>query len=116
MTIDIKDYFLQTFMQDVEYMRIHSKYFLKDIKKNMTLITKLPLNGPIRVECKTLRRVVTSAAEAETAELFYNSQLTMPICHMSNICGRIQPATPIKKDNSIAASFVNYMLKQKRSK
>ena len=28
MTIDIKDFFLQTFMKDAEYMRIHSKYFL----------------------------------------------------------------------------------------
>ena len=34
---------------------------------------KIPLNGLIHVECKTLRRVVTSAAEAETAGLFCNA-------------------------------------------
>ena len=30
-------------------------------------------NGPILIECKTLRRVVTSAAEAETSGVFHNA-------------------------------------------
>ena len=30
-----------------------------------------PLNGPIHIKCKLLRHVVTSAAEAETAGLFF---------------------------------------------
>ena len=33
-----------------------------------------PLNGPIHIECKLLRHVVTSATEAETAGLFHNCQ------------------------------------------
>ena len=32
------------------------------------------LNGATHVECKALRHVVTSAAEAEIAGLFYNAQ------------------------------------------
>ena len=31
MTIDIKDFFLQTMMANAEYIKIHSKYFLRDI-------------------------------------------------------------------------------------
>ena len=33
MTLDIKDFFLQTDMKDAEYMCIHSKYFMPDIRK-----------------------------------------------------------------------------------
>ena len=77
---------------------------------------KVPLNRPIHVECKTSRRIVTSAAEAETAGVFFNSQLCVPIRHMLTILGHPQPATPIKTDNSTANSFVHDMLKQKRSK
>ena len=58
---------------------------------------KVPLNGPIHVECKTLRRVVTSAAEAETAGVFFNSQLCVPIRHMLTILGHPQPVTPMKR-------------------
>ena len=32
MTLDIKDFFLQTFMERPEYMRIHSEYFFQDMK------------------------------------------------------------------------------------
>ena len=37
MTIDIKDFFLQSFMKDAEYMRIHSKYFFKISERNIIL-------------------------------------------------------------------------------
>ena len=32
MTLDIKDFFLQTLMKRPEYMKINSKYFLEDIR------------------------------------------------------------------------------------
>ena len=32
MTLDIKDFFLQTLLERPEYMRIHSKYFSQDMK------------------------------------------------------------------------------------
>jgi hypothetical protein len=37
------------------------------------------INGAILVECKTLRHVVSSAAEAETAGVFHNAQTAIPI-------------------------------------
>jgi hypothetical protein len=36
-TIDIKDFFLQTIMNDAEYLRIHSKYFLDDIHQRYNI-------------------------------------------------------------------------------
>ena len=36
-------------------------------------------NGAILLECKTLRHVVASSAEAETAGLFHNAQVAIPI-------------------------------------
>ena len=36
-------------------------------------------NGPILIECKTLRHVVASAAEAECGGIFHNGQMTIPI-------------------------------------
>ena len=40
--------------------------------KNATPPNKI--NGPIHIECKLLKHVVASAAEAETAGLFHNCQ------------------------------------------
>ena len=82
------------------------------------LRTKLnpPLNGPIHIECKLLRHVITSAAEAETAGLFTNCQKAVKIKQMLHALGHPQQAISVKTDNTTAASFVNDMIKQKRSK
>ena len=37
------------------------------------------LNGAVHVECKTLRHVVSSAAEAETAGVYHNAEMALPI-------------------------------------
>ena len=74
------------------------------------------LNGPVLVECKLLKHVVTSAAEAETAGLFYNGQTTIELKNMLKALGHPQKAVPIKTDNATAASFVKDTLKMKRSK
>ena len=73
-------------------------------------------NGPILIVCKTIRHVVASAAEAETAGLFYNARETIPIRQTLEAMGHSQPPTPIKTDNSTALSFVQSNLKQKKSK
>ena len=62
-----------------------------------------PLNGPIHVECKILRHVVTSATEAETAGLFFNCQTAIYLTHMLHALGHSQTATPVKTDNKTAA-------------
>jgi hypothetical protein len=36
-------------------------------------------NGFLLIECKTLRHVVASSAEAETAGVFHNAQIAIPI-------------------------------------
>ena len=75
-----------------------------------------PLNGAILVECKTILHVVASAAEAETAGLFHNAQIAIPIRNILNALGHTQPPTPIKTDNSTAVGFTYDNINQKRSK
>jgi len=74
------------------------------------------INGAILVECKTLKHVVSSAAEAETAGIFHNAQIAVPIRYILDKLGHRQPPTPIKTDNSTASGFVHNNIHQKRSK
>ena len=73
-------------------------------------------NGAIMVECKTLRQVVSSATEAETAALFYNARNAIPIRHLLQSLGHQQPPTPIKTDNTTALGYVQNSIQQKKSK
>ena len=80
-------------------------------------ITKHPqLNGAILVECKTLRHVVSSAAEAEVAGIYHNATQTIVIRRILEALGHQQPPTPLKTDNSTATGFVYDNIHQKRSK
>jgi len=76
----------------------------------------LPRNGPIHTECKNIRNVVASAAEAEPAGIFNNSQIAIPIRRALEALGHPQPPTPIKTDNTTAHSFVYANIRKKRSK
>lgn len=73
-------------------------------------------NGLILVECKTLKHVVASAAEAETGGLFLNGQQVVVIRIVLDALGHRQPATPLKTDNSTAVGFANSRIKIKKSK
>ena len=64
------------------------------------------INGAIVVNCTTLRHVVSSAAEAETAGVYHNAQLAIPIRTILNALDHPQPPTPIKTDNSTALGYV----------
>ena len=64
------------------------------------------INGPVHVECRTLRHVVTSAAEAETAALFYNTQTALELISILNALDHPQTTVPIKTDNKTAAFFL----------
>ena len=75
-----------------------------------------PLNGPILVLCKTLQHVVASAAEAETAGLFFNAQTGIIVRTALNELGHTQPKTRLKTDNTTATGFVHNNIKQKKSK
>jgi hypothetical protein len=73
-------------------------------------------NGPLLSISKILRMVVASAAEAEVAGLFYNGQEAVPLRTTLEELGHIQPATPIRTDNSTAHGIINDTVKQQRSK
>lgn len=73
-------------------------------------------NGHILVECRTLRHVVTSSAEAEMGGVFHNTQIAIPLQRLLIGLGHPQPPTPIKTDNTTAQTFVNNTILPKRSK
>ena len=80
-------------------------------------VTKHPkLNGAILVECKTLRHVVSSSAEAEVAGIFHNATMAVPIRNILQALNHPQPPTPLKTDNSTATGFIYNNIHQKRSK
>ena len=79
--------------------------------------TKKPtLNGAIHVECKTLRYVVSSVAEVETAGVYQNAQVAIPIRIVLHTLEHAQPPTPIKTDNYTANGFIHDSIHQRRSK
>ena len=92
--------------------RIAGYYYLGDRPEKKSN----KINGAVLVECRYLKHVVASAAEAETGGLFHNCQNAIYIRRLLEILNHEQGPTPIKTDNSTAASFVNEMIKQKRSK
>ena len=74
------------------------------------------INGAILVECKTLRHVVSSAAEAETAGIFHNAQTAIPIRTFLQALNHPQPPTPVKTDNSTSTGFIHDNIHMKKSK
>ena len=74
-------------------------------------------NGSVLVECRMLRHVVSSAAEAETNGVFQNAKLAVPLRHLLNKMGHPQSQTVINTDNSTSSGFVhdNIQLKQSKS-
>ena len=83
--------------------RIAGYYYMSDHPN----ITKHPkMNGAILVECKNLRHVVSSSAEAEVAGIFHNAGMAVPIRHILKALNHPQPPTPLKTDNSTATGFI----------
>ena len=71
---------------------------------------------PILKECKTLRHVVKSSAECETAVVFHNVRRATPIRYMLQQLRYPQPPTPIILDNSAIENFIKNYINKKRSK
>ena len=74
-------------------------------------------NGPVHIESRIMKNVMSSAAEAKTGALFHNGQ---ECAHLRNILkelGHEQPGpTPLITDNSTADGFANQRTRIKRSK
>jgi Reverse transcriptase (RNA-dependent DNA polymerase) len=73
-------------------------------------------NGPVHILSQIMREVLSSAAEAEMAALFYNCKEACTIRTTLEEMGYPQPATPVVTDNSTAAGIANATVKQRRSK
>ena len=70
------------------------------------------INGAILIECKTLQHVVATLAEAETAGLFHNSQVALPIRYMLEQMSHKQAKTPMKTDNMMSKHFIHNNIAQ----
>ena len=73
-------------------------------------------SSPIFIECKAIRHVVCSAAEAETHGLFTNCQNTIIIRNALNGLGHKQNKTVVISDNTTSTGYVNKTMKEKKSK
>ena len=73
-------------------------------------------NGAILIECKSLRNVVSSAAEAETNGVFENAKIGVGLRRLLIMMGHPQPPTIISTDNSTTSGFVNNNIQLKKSK
>ena len=93
--------------------RIAGYFFLSS---EPTTTQPAQLNGAILVECKTLRHVVASAAEAETAGVFHNAHTAIPLRTILTALHHPQPPTPLKTDNTTTTGFIHKNIHQKRSK
>ena len=68
------------------------------------------------MECRCLKHVVSSAAEAETAGLFYNAQNALQLRRILTALNHPQFPTPIKTDNATANGFVHNNIHLRKSK
>ena len=98
--------------------RTGGHYYLSSLPTNPKKYPNLPppANGPIHTECRILKHVLASAAEAEVGGLFHNGQTAISIQITLHELGFSQPQTPIKTDNSTAQGIVTATVRQKRSK
>ena len=93
--------------------RIAGYYYFKNGPNNLPLLSP---NHPVLVECRCLRHVVSSAAEAETAGLFYNAQNALLLRRILLHIGHPQAATLLKTDNATANGFVHNNIHLRKSK
>ena len=45
MTLDVNDFFLQSFLEEPEFLRIHSKYFFEDIRQKYNIDSIINKDG-----------------------------------------------------------------------
>ena len=64
--------------------------------------------------CKLLQHIVASAAEAKTADLFFNAQNIIFLHRLLIALDHHQPPTPLQTDHSTASDFANRTMKMLR--
>ena len=75
LTIDLKDHFLQTTMEDPEYMRIHRKYFFPDIKLHYNIDPLTNSDGYVYCRIKKGMYGLKQSAHLAHEKLVTNLQL-----------------------------------------
>jgi hypothetical protein len=73
-------------------------------------------NGPVHTLCKTIKNVMSSAAESETGGVYLNGKESIPIRTTAKELGHPQPPTPLKTDNTTAHGILTKTLRPKLSK
>jgi hypothetical protein len=96
-------------------------FFLSDKPKNPDkppAATEKPptFNGPLHIHSTIMPVVLSSATEAETGALFYNTKEAVSLRTTLEEIGHPQPPTPIQCDNACATGICNDTVKQRRSK
>ena len=92
---------------------IASYFYLSNYLERVTHPT---INGAILVVCKTLRHVVFSSAEAETAGVFINAQQALPIRYSLISLNHPSPPILLKTNNSTTNGFIHNNIQQKHPK
>ena len=75
-----------------------------------------PNNGSILTIAQVIKRVMSSATEAEMAALFIVAKECVYIRLVLEEMGHKQPATPIQTDNNTAEGVINKKVQPKRTK
>ena len=94
----------------------YAGHFYLEALPNRHNYNKSPHNAAIHTECRTLKNIVCSAAEAECGGLFNNAQVAIGIRRTLKAIGHPQQPTRLKTDNKTANSFVHASMRIKRSK
>ncbi len=68
---------------------------------------KPPNNGAILTIPKTIKAVMSSAAEAKVGALYINCRAPIPACRTLKFMGHPQPRTPMQMDNTGALGVIN---------
>ena len=106
LTIDLDADYL---VEPQSRIRFAGYFQLNSNKKSSNFV-----NGEILIECKTLRHVVASSVEEETAGKFHNSQVPIQLIYILNQMGHPQPATLLKTYNAAVNLFVHDNITQKK--
>ena len=91
-------------------------FFLSDRPYPSPIKHNPEINVPIHTECKTIRNILSSAAEAETCVTLSNGKTAISM--QLDLIGldHKQPATPLKTENYTTEGFVNLGMEPKLSK
>ena len=91
-------------------------FYPRNTPTSLTTTPSPKSNSPILTECTTLKRVMSSATEAEIRAIHHNGKYVVPICITLNELGNTQDPAPLKTDSNTSAGFLKSAIIQKKSK